>query len=206
PPADAIDIEPRRYTDRAPGDFRLFEPREDLVPDMCRAGQGHRVHVTGLTHDERGYPVLNAAAQDRLIRRLNDKIEKNADRIIRLEEKGIEGATVAVISYGITSRVAERAIELARAAGVQVGSLRLITAWPFPADRVRRLAQEVAAIVVPELNLGQMVLEVERAVAGACPVISVDHAGGAVHPPERILDAILRAAKEGRPSSLGRSA
>ena len=71
---------------------------------------------------------------------------------------------------------------------------------------MRRLAQEVAAIVVPELNLGQMVLEVERAVAGACPVISVDHAGGAVHPPERILDAILRAAKEGRPSSLGRSA
>lgn len=206
PPADAIDIEPRRYTDRAPGDFRLFKPREDLVPDMCRAGQGHRVHVTGLTHDERGYPVLNTAAQDRLIRRLRDKIEKNADRIIRLEEKGLEGASVAVISYGITSRVAERAIELARAAGVQVGSLRLITAWPFPADRVRRLAQEVAAIVVPELNLGQMVLEVERAVAGACPVISVDHAGGAVHPPERILDAILRAAKEGRPSSLGRSA
>ena len=131
---------------------------------------------------------------------------QGTDRIIRLEEKGLEGASVAVISYGITSRVAERAIELARAAGVQVGSLRLITAWPFPADRVRRLAQEVAAIVVPELNLGQMVLEVERAVAGACPVISVDHAGGAVHPPERILDAILRAAKEGRPSSLGRSA
>ncbi len=206
PAAEALDIEPRRYTAKPPGTFRLFEPSEDLVPEMCRAGQGHHIHVTGLTHDERGYPVLNAATQDKLVRRLADKIEKNAARIIRLEERNLEGAAVAVVSYGITSRIAERAIELARAQGIQVGSLRLITAWPFPAERMRRLAQQVSAIVVPELNLGQMVIEVERAAAGACRVVCVDHAGGAVHMPGQILGAIQSAAREAGASALGRSA
>lgn len=206
PTADALDIEPRRYTTKAPGTFKLFEPRGDLVPDMCRAGQGHHIHVTGLTHDERGYPLLNAVTQDRLIRRLVGKIEKNAARIVRTEESHLDDATVAVVSYGITSRIAERAIELARAQGIQVGSLRLITAWPFPSERMRRLAQQVSAIVVPELNLGQMVIEVERAAAGACRVICVDHAGGAVHTPEQILGAIQSAASEADPATLGKSA
>lgn len=206
PAADALDIEPRRYTKKNRGTFRLFEPREDLVPDMCRAGQGHRIHVTGLTHDERGYPAINAAAQDKLVRRLVGKIEKNAAQIIRLEERNLEDANVAIVSYGITSRIAERAIEMARAQGTAVGSLRLITAWPFPTERIRRLAQQVSAIIVPELNLGQMVYEVERAASGLCRVFSVDHAGGAVHTPERILGAIQSTAKEADGPSLNVSA
>ncbi|MDR0966013.1 MAG: 2-oxoacid:acceptor oxidoreductase subunit alpha [Myxococcales bacterium] len=196
PSADDLDIVPRRYTDKAPGEFKLFEPRDDLVPDMCRAGQGHRIHLTGLTHDERGYPVLNADTQDRLVRRLADKIERNAAQIVRVEERNLDGADIAVVAYGITARIAERAIEMARAQGIQVGSLRLITAWPFPTERLQRLASEVSAIVVPELNLGQMVLEVERVVAGRCRVISVDHAGGTVHLPKQIHAAIESAARE----------
>lgn len=194
PPPEEIAQEPRRITRRPPEDFRLFEPRDDLVPDMCPLGQGYNIHVTGLTHDERGYPVLNVASQDRLIRRLKDKLLRNSGDIVRWEARELEDAEIAVLSYGITSRIAQRAVEMARAEGLRAGSFRLLTAWPFPEEAVRALAGKVKAIVVPELNLGQMVIEAERAAAGRCAVVSVDHAGGAVHSPEVILDAMRAAA------------
>ena len=195
PPAEQIEVTPRRWTDKPPGEFLPFAPREDLVPDLCMFGEGYRFHVTGLTHDERGYPAMNAPTQERLVRRLVDKIEKNADKILRWEEKETEGAEVVVVSYGITSRVAQRAVEMAREKGVKVGSFRLITAWPFPHERIAELSRSVKSLVVPELNLGQMSLEVERAAAGRCRTIPVLHAGGAVHRPEAILEAIMEVAR-----------
>jgi 2-oxoglutarate ferredoxin oxidoreductase subunit alpha len=102
---------------------------------------------------------------------------------------------VVVVSFGITSRVAMAAVEQARAKGLKVGHLRMVICWPFPAKRIKELAKKVKAFVVPEINLGQMVLEVERAVAGAAKVISVDHAGGTVHEPEVILAKIMEAAR-----------
>jgi 2-oxoglutarate ferredoxin oxidoreductase subunit alpha len=114
------------------------------------------------------------------------------------EAEGLEDADVVVVSYGITSRVAEKALKMARAQGVRAGKFRLITAWPFPAGPLVNLTRNAKAFVVPELNLGQMVHEVERAVwraqAGR-PVIPVSHAGGSVHQPEQILEAILEAAR-----------
>jgi 2-oxoglutarate ferredoxin oxidoreductase subunit alpha len=194
PPAEQIDIYPRRLTKKSPADCRLFEPGEDLVPEMAHAGDGYRFHVTGVTHDERGYPSINPQAQDRLVRRLCDKIRKNVDRIALVEEQDLEDADIAVVSYGITSRVAQRAIDLARGRGLLVGKLRLITVWPFPEERIRTLAARVQALVVPELNLGQMVREVERAASGLARVIPVPHAGGSVHDPNVILKAIEEAA------------
>ena len=111
------------------------------------------------------------------------------------EEEQIEGADVVVVSYGITSRVAQRAIEMARKQGLHVGKLRLITAWPFPAKKIRELAANVKAFVVPELNLGQMVGEVERAAAGQAKTFAVSHAGGSVHNPEDILKVIVEASR-----------
>ncbi|HCF57967.1 MAG TPA: 2-oxoacid:acceptor oxidoreductase subunit alpha [Myxococcales bacterium] len=195
PPAEQLEVTPRRWTDKPPGEFLPFAPREDLVPDLCMFGEGYRFHVTGLTHDERGYPAMNAPTQERLVRRLVDKIEKNADKILRWEEKDTEGAEVVIVSYGITSRVAQRAVEMAREKGVKVGSFRLITAWPFPHKRIAELSRSVKSLVVPELNLGQMSLEVERTVAGRCRTIPVLHAGGAVHRPEAILEAIMEVAR-----------
>ncbi len=195
PAASAIEVTERRWTKKPPGEFRLFEPGPDLVPEMAKVGDGHNIFVTGLTHDERGYPVMNHRTQDKLVRRLVDKIRKNADKIARYEEDAVEGAEVVVIAYGITSRVARRGIAIARERGVKVGMLRLITCWPFPEARVRELSAKVKSFVVPELNLGQMVLEVERVVAGKAEVVLVDHAGGEVHDPAVIADAIVRAAK-----------
>jgi len=193
PPAEQIEIYPRRLTRRAPGEYQPYEPGEDLVPEMAHAGEGHRFHVTGLTHDERGYPSMTVPAHDRLVRRLQQKVLRAADDLVWCEEEELEGAEVAVVSYGITSRVAQRAIELARQRGVRVGKLRLIGVWPFPDRVIRALAGRVKAFVVPELNLGQMVREVERAAAGQARVVSVTHAGGGVHRPEAILEAILEA-------------
>ncbi len=198
PPADQIHVVERRWTKKPPGEFKAFEPGPDMVPDMAKAGDGHHLFVTGLTHDERGYPVMNHKAQEKLIRRIVDKIRLNADKISRVEEDQIDGAEVVVISYGITSRVAMRAVQMARAKGIKVGTMRLIVAWPFPENRVRELASKVKAFVVPELNYGQMSLEVERVAAGKAPTVLVPHGGGEVHDPEVILEAIVQAARGAR--------
>jgi 2-oxoglutarate ferredoxin oxidoreductase subunit alpha len=195
PSADQIEIVPRRHTKKSVDDYLPYGTNGDMVPEMAHAGEGYHFHVTGLTHDVRGYPNMTPQTQDKLVRRLQAKIQAACDRITLLEEDGLDGADVIVVSYGITSRVAQRAIDLARQRGLKVGKLRLITCWPFPEQRIRDLAQETKAFVVPELNLGQMVREVERAAAGRANTYSVPHAGGSVHRPEDILKVIVEASR-----------
>jgi 2-oxoglutarate ferredoxin oxidoreductase subunit alpha len=195
PEADRIDVRQRRFTSKPPGEFRLFEPQSDMVPDMVRAGEGYRFHVTGLTHDERGYPSMNLETQDRMVRRMQDKLKPLANGRALCDTEHLDDAEVVVVSYGITSRVAQRAIQLARQRGIRAGKFRIISAWPFPEQRFRDLAGRVKAFVVPELNLGQMALEVQRAAAGKAAVIPVTHAGGSVHNPEAILNAIVEAVR-----------
>ena len=120
---------------------------------------------------------------------------EHRDAVLLCEVEGLEGADVVVISYGITSRVAERAIGMAKEKGVKVGSFRLITAWPFPEKQIIELSKKVKAFVFPELNLGQMVLEVERLAAGRTKTIPVSHVGGTVHSPEAIFNKIMEAAR-----------
>jgi 2-oxoglutarate ferredoxin oxidoreductase subunit alpha len=195
PAPEKIKITPRRRPNVPPQEYLPYVPDDDLVPPMAIAGEGYRFHVTGLTHDERGYPTMTAEAQDKLIRRLVDKIEKNRKAIIDIEEDGISDAEVVVCSYGISARVATIAIRRARAMGISTGMLRFITVWPFPVDRVREIAKNIKAFIVPEINYGQIALEVERAAAGRTKTILVPHMGGAVHDPETILEAIKQAVK-----------
>ena len=195
PPAEQINIVPRRHTRKPQQEYLPYASNGELTPEMAHAGEGYRFHVTGLTHDQRGYPVMTAQAQDTLVRRLQSKVRGAADQITLLAEEMPDGVEVAVVSYGITSRVAQRAIELARKQGVKAGKLRLITAWPFPEERIRQAAGKVKALVVPELNLGQMVREVERAAGGRARTVAVPHAGGGVHDPRQILEAIVEAAR-----------
>ncbi len=165
-----------------------YEADDTLVPPMPRAGRGYRIHVTGLTHDERGYPATDATTHDKLVRRLSGKLARLAPEIIRTEEVQIEDAEVVVVAYGSTSRSARRAITILREEGLPVGMLRLITAWPFPGDRIAQLAERGCQFVVPELNLGQMALEVER--CAHQPVVGVNHAGGVMLLPEQIAEAV----------------
>jgi len=195
PPADAIEIVPRKLTTKPPGEFFPYRVNGGTVPEFARAGDGYRFHTTGLTHDERGYPVMSVECQEQCVRHLIDKIKKNADKIVRFEEEETDGAEVVVVSYGITSRVARMGADLARKKGVKVGMLRLIVAWPFPEKRIRELAGKIKGFVVPEINYGQMVLEVERCAAGKVPAILVPHGGGGVHDPNEICKTILGVAR-----------
>jgi 2-oxoglutarate ferredoxin oxidoreductase subunit alpha len=195
PPPEQIELYPRRLATIPPEEYLPFKADEDLVPPMVNFGQGYRFHATGLTHDERGYPdTADDSAQWPLIQRLIDKIRLNKHDIIQLEEYGLQDAEVVICSYGIAARTAMWPVELARKEGIKVGLLRLITVWPFPEEQVRELARKVKAFVVPELNWGQIVLEVERCAAGQAEVILVPHPGGDIHEPERVLEAIREAA------------
>jgi 2-oxoglutarate ferredoxin oxidoreductase subunit alpha len=191
PPADQIEVVPRTLTSKPPEEFLPYRVNSDGVPEFARAGDGYKFHTTGLTHDERGYPVMSVECQESCVRHLVDKIRQNADRIVRFEEEGTDGAEVVVVAYGITSRIARMAVGLARKKGAKVGMLRLIAAWPFPEKRIRELAGKVKAFVVPEINYGQIVLEVERCAAGRAAAILVPHGGGGVHDPKDICETIM---------------
>ncbi|AGA89122.1 2-oxoacid:ferredoxin oxidoreductase, alpha subunit [Thioflavicoccus mobilis 8321] len=195
PPAEEISVVQRNLYQGPKEDYRPYQFNGKEPAPMVRAGDGYRFHITGLTHDERGYPALTPAQNVKVVTHLCEKIDSNADKIIRLEEQEVDGAEVLVVSYGITSRIVSRAVQLARESGIKTGALRLITIWPFAEERIRELAGTVRAMVVPEINYGQMVREVERCAAGRCRVISVPHCGGAVHDPDVILDAIKEACK-----------
>jgi len=191
PKAGEIKLVPRRFYRGGKKSFKpfRFNGQANMTP-MVKAGDGYLFHLTGLTHDERGYPLINAEAQQKNVQHLVDKIRKNVDKICVIEEDQVEDAEVIIISYGISSRVALKAVEAAREKGMKVGTLRLITVWPFPENKIHKLASKVKAFIVPEINLGQISLEVERCAAGKTKTILVPHAGGWVHDPRDIFQAI----------------
>jgi 2-oxoglutarate/2-oxoacid ferredoxin oxidoreductase subunit alpha len=188
------DIWNRKKPVLGPEQYRPYQADSDLIPPMAVAGEGFRFHTSGLTHDERGYPAMTVEAQDALIRRLVNKIRLNRQDIIQLREFQVEDAEVIVVAYGISARISRLAIEQARAQGIKAGLLQLVTVWPFAEERIRKLAKQARAFIVPEINMGQIVLEVERCAAGV-KTVSLPHPGGAVHQPQVILEAILEAAR-----------
>jgi len=193
-PADeAIRIVNRKKPGVPPEKYAPFQPDNDLVPPMACFGEGYRFYATGLTHDESGKPRTSSAkAQQKLVQRLCDKIRKNAEKIVKIQEVMLEDAEVAVVAYGISSRAALSAVRKAREAGIKAGLLRLVTLWPFPDWHVSRIAKQTDAIIVPEMNYGQIVREVERA-AKETPVIFLPKLGEEPHRPLEILDTIRRA-------------
>jgi len=188
-----------RKGDIEPDLFRIYRDMDQCTGDACvspmaLAGEGYRFHVTGLTHDERGYPDMSAKGNAWNVQRIMRKIQDNLDDIIMLQEENLDDAEVVVVSYGISARTSLWPIELARTEGIRVGVLRLITVWPFPEERIRALANAVKAFVVPEINLGQIAREVERCATGLARVIGVHRPGGQVLEPKAVLEAIREAA------------
>ena len=167
PTADELDIYPRRLPKktRAEG-YQPFAVGEDLVPDVARFGDGCRIHVTGLLHDETGFPSGSPVVTETMLHRLHEKINRVGEEIIHTEEAFMEDAEYAVVSYGGTARTAYEAVRAARAGGIKVGFLRLKTIWPFADAAIGRLADRVRSILVAELNYGQLVGEVTRAAHG----------------------------------------
>jgi 2-oxoglutarate ferredoxin oxidoreductase subunit alpha len=197
PTLDEVPVWERKHANEpGNGNFKPFEVLDpDLVPPIVHAGEGYRIHYTGLTHDERGYPDMTPETHHKLVTRLVDKIRVNADDLIKTEGQYLEDAKIVVISFGSTARSARRAVVEAREAGIPAGFLRLISLWPFPEKLVGELAQNADAFVVAEMNLGQMAHEVQRHVAQ--PVEGVFHAGGQMMPPAPIFEAIQEVASRG---------
>ncbi len=189
------DLVKRKKPDVKPEEYLPYRTNDGLVPPMAVAGEGYHFHVTGLTHDERGYPVMTDEAQDFTVHRLVDKIKHNKDDIIRYKETRMEDADIIVCVYGISARIAQMAVKMARDEGIRAGVLQLITVWPFAEERIRELSSQVKAFIVPEINCGQIVLEVERCAGGKARTILVPHMGGGVHSPGDILKAIREVAK-----------
>ena len=187
-----------RRGDVEPDHFRIYRDSSKkgngYVSPMVAAGEGYRIHVTGLTHDERGYPAMNAEAHEWNVNRLIEKIRKHRDDIIQIEEQDTDDAEVVVVSYGISARTSLWPIEQARKEGIRVGYLRLISVWPFPEERIRQLAKGIRAFVVPEINMGQIGREVERCAAGQAQVLGANSPGGDVLEPEYVLNVIRQAA------------
>ncbi len=193
PPAEEITRWDRKHPTEAPGEgFLPFRAEDaDLVPPIVHAGEGYHIHYTGLTHDERGYPLMTAEAHQELVTRLVNKVHVNRNDLIFTEEYNLEDAEILVISFGCTARSARRAIREARNEGIKAGLLRLVTIWPFPEELVATLAGKAKKVIVAEMNLGQVSREVER--CSRKEVKGVFHAGGAMIPPEPILAAIREA-------------
>jgi 2-oxoglutarate ferredoxin oxidoreductase subunit alpha len=192
PPAGEIPIQRRKRPAHAPGEERHlpYAPGDDLVPAMAHAGEGYRVHMTGLTHDERGYPALTPETHNALVNRLVDKVRLNAQAIEIHDEYELADAETVIIAFGCTSRSARQAARLARARGSKCGLLRLVSIWPFPEQRIRELLARgtVQRFIVPEVNLGQLRREVERLTQ--LPIMRLNHAGGAMPTPQDILEVI----------------
>ena len=197
PAEDQIPIwERKRPRSSSAETFKPFQADDpDLVPPIAHAGEGYRIHFTGLTHDERGYPDMSAETHHRLVTRLVEKISRNANHFIRTEDHRMDDARIAVMAYGSTARSARRAVNDARRAGIPVGFIRLVSLWPFPEDQILQIARQVDTFIVAEMNLGQMSHELERHVHQ--PVVGVHHAGGVMMSPERILEAIQEVANRG---------
>ena len=192
PPPDQIDVYPRRLSKVPPEEYLPYLSDGGIVPSMVPIGEGYRIHTTGLTHDERGYPVITAPVQKEMMDRLIYKIRDNVDDIIEYQEIETADAEIIIVAYGISARPALKALEMAREKGIKCGMLKLITVWPFPEKKIRELAPHVKGFVVPEINYGQISLEVERCSAGKTKTILISNAGGSIFHPDEILEVINR--------------
>ena len=193
PEVDELRIVDRKKPMVPPKDYRPYEADESMVPPMASFGDGYRFYSTGLTHNEMGYPDTSVEAQDRLVRRLSDKIRRNVDRITRVDRMMVDDCDVLVVAYGITARSAATAVKQAREQGLKAGLLRLVTLWPFPDKVLEELAGRVKGVVVVEMNYGQLVREVERAVRPV-PVRFLPKLGENPHSPAEIFEAVRRMA------------
>jgi len=168
--------------------FSESQTRKSKVPDFPTFGTGYHTYVTGLTHNEKGFPATDKQKDhEKLVKRLTEKISDDADKLVMVEEQHLDDAMTVFVTYGASARPAETAMEIARSKGKKVGLLRLKMVWPFPEKLVAKLAKKVDTIIVPEMNLGQIYHPIKEAACGNCEVVSAPKIGGEMHLPEELV-------------------
>jgi 2-oxoglutarate ferredoxin oxidoreductase subunit alpha len=171
-------------------EFLPYGETQDGIPPMARFGDGFRTHTTGLVHGEDGFPTQNPEVVARVMNRVLGKIERHHEAIQSYQAMDCGDAELLVVAYGITARAAERAVKLARARNIKAGLFRPITLWPFPEKPLRNAARRAKAILVPEMNAGQISLEVERVCGGAGPINQLNRIDGEAIAPHTILERL----------------
>jgi 2-oxoglutarate ferredoxin oxidoreductase subunit alpha len=190
PAPGALPLGERSRPTCAPAAYRPYGAGASGVPPMADFGAGYRFHVTGLAHDERGYPTQDAGVVARLQERLHAKLERGRGDIVSHEAVELDDADAIVVAVGVSARAAARAVRVARRHGVRAGLFRPRTLWPFPDRELRAAAGQARAVVVAEMNMGQMAHEVERVVAGRAPVTRCLRADGQPMAPADVLSAL----------------
>jgi 2-oxoglutarate ferredoxin oxidoreductase subunit alpha len=194
-----VKIERRMPTER-PSIYSPFKETDGEVAALAPLGKGYRFHITGLLHDKDGFPTSDAAQIDEWFNRVFNKFEKNIDHIYLHRTYMVEDADVLVISYGISTRAARRAVTEARNEGIKAGLLQLLTIWPVHEKLIETMCRDKKMIVVPEMNRGQMVLEIERILGKEIPIKRVNKSNGHILQPEPILEVIKSYERENIPA------
>lgn len=179
----------RTGTDVPPEWYKPYGDSISDVPPIAEFGSGYRYHITGLFHDNMGYPTQRLDEINPWIERVHRKIERNLGDIILYDQEFVEDAHTLVVAYGATARSARHAVKMARQHRIKAGLITLYTIWPFAEDLIARTGRNVKRIIVPEMNLGQLTLEVER-MAGRQKVVRVNRADGEMVTPQMIFQAI----------------
>jgi len=190
PNPEDVKVINRKKPDVSPDEYLPYKNDDSLIPPMANFGEGYRYHVTGLVHDETGFPTNDTPKIEAMLTRLNSKISKYEKEIIQFEETETSDAEIGIVTFGSSSRSSRFALRQAREAGISVGMIRIQTMWPFPVERIREFAKQVSHIIVPELNLGQIAHEVEHAAQGNTKVIPVNKITGEPIPPNEIYAKI----------------
>lgn len=185
-----IEIINRKKPTCKPEEYLAYKADEDLIPPMASFGDGYRYHVTGLTHDETGFPTNNNEISGKLIERLENKIMNNVDQMSFYEEYKLEDAEIIIVAFGGVSRSAKSAVDEMRKYGKKVGLFRPITIWPVLEKELKRIAEQAKEIYVAEMNLGQYFFEVDRISGKKCPVKKINKVTGELITPDEIIDAI----------------
>lgn len=185
-----IEVINRKKPTCKPEEYVAYRPDEDMIPKMASFGEGYRYHVTGLAHDETGFPTNNNEISGQLIQRIVDKVEKNIDDITYYEEYKMEDAEIVIVAFGGVSRAAKSAIDDMREKGIKVGMFRPITIWPFLEKQINDVSLNAKEIYVAEMNLGQYFLEVDRVAGKNCPVKKINKITGELITPNEIIDAV----------------
>lgn len=184
-----VEIVERKKPTCKPDEYKPFDHSEGLAP-LASYGGEYIFKVNGSMHDEMGRPCAIPANADRKVRHLSEKIENHRDEITIVRKYRLEDADYAFIAYGGVARSALSAMKKAREQGIKVGVLQVVTLWPFPVREVEALMNQVKAVVVPELNLGQYAGEIKKYNEKNIPVVSVNRVDGQPIQPNQIVEKL----------------
>ncbi len=187
PAEDSIRVFDRVKPDVPPEWYKPYADNNRGVPDMANFGDGYRHHVTGLVHDEKGFPTQNAQEVDAFIRRIHGKVSKGFKEIQVTKTFMMEDAEVCVIAYGSVARSALRAVRDARKSGVKAGLVQLITLFPFPRKSVDTYLRQCRVAIIPEMNMGQMAREISRVNQENCRIVKHNRIDGHLITPDEIF-------------------